>query len=54
MSIIKISDHANIGSKYRYYKQIIQLTILIIDYRMVLFSNRMPVWTNVVVFLVQA
>ena len=33
ISIIEISDYPNIGSDYRYFKLVIRLTILIIDYR---------------------
>jgi hypothetical protein len=33
IAIIKISDHANIGANYLYFKLIIRLTISIIDYR---------------------
>jgi hypothetical protein len=40
ITIIKISDHLNIGSDYRYFKLIIRLTILIIDYRTALASSK--------------
>jgi hypothetical protein len=40
ITIIKISDHSNIGSDYRYLKLIIRLTISIIDYRLSIIDYR--------------
>jgi hypothetical protein len=42
ISIIKISDHSNIGSVYQYFQLVIRLTISIIDYRTVLVRTLLP------------